>query len=419
VPRRDNGSARLRQVAVERVSAFVLVVVAGVLGTAQPGMATRTQAGPDVSYLNAAHQVNLTIVQASRVAKTKGLSSCVRRVGTQLEADHGRLSAEELEAASKLGVGLVSAPSLAQNQQLAALNAKAGTSGYDAAWLAFQRQQHHQLLALTKGELAKGTESAVRSVAQSTQSVIQMHLHMVEPACHVVTTTPKVPSGDGGQMAGAQRLRVQVALVLLVVGVLLLAGKPIRMRRHLLGLSALVIGIALVFAGPPGDTGKVPEAGPSAPEREAGIPPIRLALPGIVADAPVVPVATGRDGQLQVPKSPATVGWWAAGAAPGSAGGTVLLVGHVDSARHGRGVFAPLWDVPVGTSVAVTTGDGAMHRYRIVARRIYRQEALPSNLFRGASMPRLALVTCISPYNASEHRYTQNLVLYGVPIVRS
>jgi hypothetical protein len=54
-----------------------------------------------------------------------------------------------------------------------------------------------------------------------------------------------------------------------------------------------------------------------------------------------------------------------------------------------------------------------------VARRIYRQEALPSDLFRGASKPRLALVTCISPYNASERRYSQNLVLYGEPIGRS
>jgi sortase (surface protein transpeptidase) len=131
----------------------------------------------------------------------------------------------------------------------------------------------------------------------------------------------------------------------------------------------------------------------------------------------VVPVASGRDGQLQVPKSGTKAGWWAAGAAPGSAGGTVLLVGHVDS-RHGRGVFAALWDVQVGARVAVTAGDGSVHRYRIVARRIYRQDELPTDLFRGASKPQLALVTCIGSYNQSERRYTHNLVLYGVPMGR-
>jgi predicted outer membrane protein len=417
VPRRqDKGSAPPRLVAIARMSVFLLLVVAAVLGTAQAGIATTTQT--DVSYLNAAHQINLAIIQASQEAKTHGRSSCVRRVGAVLERDHRRLAEQELEAASQLGVGLVSIPSQAQRQQLSALTAKIGTSGYDAAWLAFQQKQHHQLLTLTKGELANGTEPAVKSVAQGTQSVVQMHLQMVEPTCRVETTTPKVPTGDGGQMADAQQFRMQTALVLLGLGVLLLAGKPIRARRHLLGLSALVIGIALVFAGPPGNSGNVPEGDPSAPEREAAIPPIRLALPGIV-DAPVVPVATGRDGQMQVPKSPTRVGWWAAGAAPGSAGGTVLLVGHVDSARQGRGVFAPLWDVPVGTKVAVTAGDGGVHRYRIVARRIYRQEELPANLFRGASKPQLALVTCIGSYNRSERRYTHNLVLYGVPMVRS
>jgi hypothetical protein len=81
--------------------------------------------------------------------------------------------------------------------------------------------------------------------------------------------------------------------------------------------------------------------------------------------------------------------------------------------------IAALWGVPVGAKVAVTAGDGREHWYRIVARRIYQQEELPTDLFRGASKPRLALVTCIGSYNHSEHRYTHNLVLYGVPTDRS
>ncbi|MEU4292061.1 DUF4142 domain-containing protein [Kribbella sp. NPDC026596] len=406
------GTAPSRQWAIARLSAFLLLVVAGVLGTAQPGYAAATQ--QDVSYLNAAHQLNLTIIQAGLDAKTHGQSSCVKSVGAQLERDHRKLAAQELEAASQLGVGLVPIPSQAQREQLKAVADKAGTSGYDAAWLAVQRQAHQQYLTLIKGELANGTQPAVKSVAKGAQTVIQMHLDMVEPTCHVGTDTPTVPTGDGGQMADVQRVRSQIGLVLFVLGVLLLAGKAARARRRLIGLSALALGVALVFGGPLGDAGKVPEAGAAVTDPEAAIPPTRLSVPGFV-DASVNPVAAGTDGQLQVPKSSADVGWWAAGAAPGSAGGTVLLVGHVDTARSGRGVFAALWDVPVGTKVVVTAGDGRVHRYRIVARRIYLQEKLPADLFRGASKPRLALVTCIGSYNHAAHRYTHNLVLYGVP----
>jgi predicted outer membrane protein len=399
-----------------RLSAFLLLVVAGVLGTAQPGFASTTQ--QDVGYLNAAHQINLTIIQAGQAAKTHGKSSCVRRVGAQLERDHRRLAAQELKAAGQLGVGLVPIPSQEQRQKLNALAAKAGTAGYDAAWLALQRQEHRQYQTAISGELARGHEAAVKSVAKGAQSVIQMHLQMVGGPCRVGTDSPRVPTGDGGQMADAQRIRSQAGLVLVGLGVLLLAGKPIRARRHLLGLAASVIGVALVFAGPPGDAGKVPEGRPSAAEREAAIPPVRLTLHGFV-NASVQPVAAARDGQLQVPKSPAGVGWWAAGAAPGSTAGTVLLAGHVDTAQYGRGVFAALSKVPLGTKVTVTTGDGRPHRYQIVARRTYRQEALPTDLFRGSSQPRLALVTCTGPYNHSTHHYTQNLVLYAIPLARS
>ena len=400
-----------------RLSAFLLVVAAGTLGSAQ---ASAAPPAADVNYLNAAHQVNLTIVQASRVAKTHG-RSCVRQVAERFEADHRRLAAEDLEAARQLDVGLVAIPSLAQRQQLGALAVKTGDPGYDAAWLAFQRQQHHRLINLANAELRSGTNSAVRSVARGTLSVARMHLRMIEPTCKVIEDSHTVPTGDGGQMADGQQRRLQAALVLLGIGVLLLAGKPIRAKRHLLGAAAIVTAVALVTAGPPGDAGDVPQAkgaaggGGWAPERDAAIPPVKLTLPGVL-NTSVVPVASSTDGQLQVPESRGTVGWWAAGAAPGSANGTVLLVGHVDSTQYGRGVFAPLWNVGIGARVAVTAGDGDVHKYRIVARRIYSQEKLPTTLFRGSSTPRLALVTCIRKYDRSGHRYTHNLVLYGEPM---
>jgi hypothetical protein len=87
----------------------------------------------------------------------------------------------------------------------------------------------------------------------------------------------------------------------------------------------------------------------------------------------------------------------------------------VDTTR-GRGAFAALSEVPEGARVGVTSGDGDVHWYRIVARRTYKQTALPADLFQGAVKPRLALVTCTGAYDHKAHRYSDNLVLYGVPV---
>ncbi|MFI5692098.1 DUF4142 domain-containing protein [Kribbella sp. NPDC051586] len=395
-----------------RAIALLLLVLAGLAATAQPADA----ATPDVTYLNTAHQLNLTIIQAAHAANAQGQSSCVRSVGTVMERDHRRLAAQESELAGRFGIKLATLPSLAQRDQLDALGAKAGTPGYDAAWLALQRELHQQYLRLIEGDLPKSASPAVESLADGAKPVVEMHLSMVSGSCRIVTSKPVVPTGDGGQVADAQKARSRAALVLLGIGVILLLGKAISMRRRLLGVALVGAGLVMVFGGHPGDSGQVPKAGTTAAEREAAIPPVRVKLQG-VANAPVQAVATGADGQLQMPSSPNAVGWWAAGAAPGSDGGTVLLAGHVDTARAGLGVFAGLSEVPIGAKVSVTGGDGDVHRYKIVARRVYPQTALPTDLFQGAGKPRLVLVTCTGAYDHKAHRYSHNLVLYGVPVV--
>lgn len=394
--------------------ALLLLVAVGVLGALQPANAATPQ--PDVAYLNAAHQINLTIIESARAATTKGKTACVRRVAAQLDRDHSKLSAQELDVATRLNILLPTEPSPTQRQQLNAVAAKAGTAGYDAAWLALQRQEHQQYLALVNGELPISASPAVESLADGAKPVLQMHQRLVAGTCKTgTTTTPVVPTGDGGQHADAEKARARAAVILLGIGlVLLLVGKSISVRRRLAGVIALGAGLVMLFGGQPANTGKVPAAGKTAAEREAAVPPVRLKLPGVL-EAAVQPVGTGANGQLQVPKSSADVGWWAAGAAPGADGGTVLLAGHVDTTR-GRGVFAALSEVPVGTTVGVTSGDGEEHWYRIVARRTYKQEALPADLFQGAAKPRLALVTCTGSYDRAARRYSQNLVLYGVPV---
>jgi predicted outer membrane protein len=391
---------------------LLLLAVAGALGTALPASAATPQ--PDAAYLDPAHQLNLTIIQAAHTATVKGKTQCVRRVGAQLERDHRRLAAQELEVAGRLGINLAVAPSPTQRQQLTTLGAKAGKNGYDAAWVLFQRQKHQEYLTLVTGPTPKAASPAVEAVANGAKPVVEMDLRTVAGQCKTATGTPSVDTGTGGMVADAEQTRSRAALGLIVLGLLLLlVGKSVSVRRRLFGIGALAAGLVMLFGGVTRDAGQVPKASAAVQDREAAVPPVDVKLPGML-DAQVEAVATGGDGKLQVPTK-ADVGWWAAGAAPGAEGGTVLLAGHVDTAQ-GRGVFAKLSEVPMGARVAVTGGDGEEHWYKIVARRTYQQGNLPPDLFNGAAKPRLALVTCTGSYDHAAHRYSQNLVLYGVPL---
>lgn len=165
-------------------------------------------------------------------------------------------------------------------------------------------------------------------------------------------------------------------------------------------------------AAPPAAAGRAPMAG-RAP---AYSPPVSLGIPGHLRPTPVEPVTADTAGAMAVPTSPARLGWWALGASPGAAHGTVLLAGHLDSAAEGAGPFEALHDVPMGARAHVTAADGTRHTYKIVARRTHAKKALPADLFTPRGAARLALVTCTGDFDPDAHAYAQNLVLYGEPV---
>ena len=153
----------------------------------------------------------------------------------------------------------------------------------------------------------------------------------------------------------------------------------------------------------------------SGPAVAAGTVPVAVELPGRGVGAPVVPTATGPDGALAVPDPPSTVGWWSPGALAGAASGTTVLVGHVDSAAAGLGVFAVLRDVAVGERVLLRGADGRLLGYRVTGRRQAGKAALPADLFAPGGPPRLALVTCGGRFDRATRHYTDNVVVYAVP----
>jgi Sortase domain len=153
-------------------------------------------------------------------------------------------------------------------------------------------------------------------------------------------------------------------------------------------------------------------AGPPAAGALAAIPagvPVEVALPGVTAA--VAPIGVRASGQLDLPESPRTVGWWV-GSAPAGSPKPTVLAGHVDSKSAGVGALAALRDVTAGSSIVLTDAFGERHAYQVSARRTYPKYELPRSVFTGAP---LVLITCGGPFDEKSGGYRDNIVVYAVP----
>ncbi|WP_195908150.1 class F sortase [Nostocoides sp. HKS02] len=201
--------------------------------------------------------------------------------------------------------------------------------------------------------------------------------------------------------------------------------------------AALVVAAALAGQGRPapsdfGSTGAlapppatvappavVPSSAPSAtvaPTAVAPAAPVRVDIPALGVRAVVLPVHAV-EGVLGVPADPQQLGWWADGARVGAVTGTVAIDGHVDSAATGAGALFHLTDLRPGAVVRVTTTSGQVRSYVVTARRSFlKRQGLPPDLFRADGPPRLVLITCGGPFDATARSYLDNVVVFAVPV---
>jgi len=242
-------------------------------------------------------------------------------------------------------------------------------------------------------------------------------------------------TGLGGLGGGVRRwwagLSLLAGVVLLAVAVLGLS----RDRPTPSSFGAAPLSAAPLSAAPPGvgpDSAPVgavvrPPAGggpaqatavalPAAPAaRPAGelAVPVRLGLPSLRVHAAVQGVVT-TGGVLGVPDDPARVGWWTGSVQPGSAAGSTVLDGHVDSAVSGAGALFGLAQLNAGDRVSVTDARGRDWTYRVYARQVYRKhQGLPAALFSTTGPARLVLITCGGPFNAAARSYQDNIVVFA------
>jgi LPXTG-site transpeptidase (sortase) family protein len=137
--------------------------------------------------------------------------------------------------------------------------------------------------------------------------------------------------------------------------------------------------------------------------------PLRLVVPSLDVNAPVVPI-TAPGGVLLPPSDPQTLGWWRDGAQPGAARGGALITGH--TVHTGGGAFDDLETLRKGDEVGVRTARGLL-RYAVTEVTVYRKATLARDAARvfSQSVPgRLVLITC-EDWNGSG--YDSNAVVFA------
>jgi hypothetical protein len=150
--------------------------------------------------------------------------------------------------------------------------------------------------------------------------------------------------------------------------------------------------------------------------QDAGSAPTSVALARLGIRAPVGAADIDlQAGALAVPQNIDRGGWWRDGAAPGARTGTMLLAGHVDSARRGAGAFYPLQRARSGDRIEVRSSDGRTRRWRVTSLRRMRKAALPTSVVTRTGPRRLVLVTCGGPFIEQRGQYRDNIVVTAIP----
>jgi sortase (surface protein transpeptidase) len=180
-----------------------------------------------------------------------------------------------------------------------------------------------------------------------------------------------------------------------------------------------------VFDGPPAHAGAtyIPPSITTVAPRLASDPrarplarsaPVKIRIPGIGVNAPVMKLGRDADGTVQVPPLAEhnLTGWYRYGPSPGQRGPAVIL-GHVDSTT-GISVFYYLRNLHAGDTVSVTLADGKVAAFAVDGLQRVAKDAFPTaSVYGKAGYPSLRLITCGGPFDQATGHYTDNIIVYA------
>ncbi len=125
-----------------------------------------------------------------------------------------------------------------------------------------------------------------------------------------------------------------------------------------------------------------------------------------------MPVGIEKDNSIQIPDDISKVGWYKHGAAPGSKGGSVVIVGHRDSDDPEPGAFYFLNNLMINDSIIINYSNYTLS-YKVKKIKIINKNQfykISKDVFSLTGRPRLALISCFGPYKKNIG-YENNIVV--------
>ncbi len=140
--------------------------------------------------------------------------------------------------------------------------------------------------------------------------------------------------------------------------------------------------------------------------------PVRLIIPSINVDAPIIYVGLAPDGSVDVPKGPDQVAWFQFGPRPG-AKGSAVITGHYGPWRNGaNSVFDNLYKLKQGDKIYVKDDKGISLTFTVRDSHIYNPNESVPEVFSKDDGTYLNLITCHGDWLANQKTYTKRLVVF-------
>ncbi|MET9552008.1 class F sortase [Streptomyces sp. NPDC006645] len=173
----------------------------------------------------------------------------------------------------------------------------------------------------------------------------------------------------------------------------------------------------------PGDADKAPPAPPAdkGGARRTAKPvgrsvPVRLLIPAIEVDTPVMRLGLAADGTMAVPPIEADdrAGWYEHSPTPGRVGPSVI-VGHVTVGSYGDGVFRDLARLRRGDRITARLENGAEAAFAVGEVRAIAKADFPADdVYGDVDRPELRLITCGG--RLTDDGYVDNLIVFATMI---
>ncbi|TFV52761.1 class F sortase [Geodermatophilus sp. DF01-2] len=146
--------------------------------------------------------------------------------------------------------------------------------------------------------------------------------------------------------------------------------------------------------------------------------PVTLRIPSLDVTSELLRLGLNDDGTVEVPPLGPNdqAGWYHNSPRPGAVGPSVLL-GHVDSAEWGPGVFFELGALTPGDEVEVTRADGSVAVFAVDRVERYPKDEFPTlEVYGNTTDPQLRLITCGGAFDPAARSYEDNVVAYATMV---